>query len=208
VRRIPVIALVSSLLTALPAAFADEPVNIAVSDATFQEAIKAYKSKNFVHAYALFEMQAQAAQHDAQYNLALLLKTGRGTPQHYPDALMWSWLSYLGGIEKAKVMADDILDKLNDDSVAAVREKVAERLKARIDGGDKQAVMQFALYHLEIAAETDYQKAYFWYSIAAALGLEGGQQGRDAAADELSSEQVLTTQEEARSAFYGLSFGK
>ena len=82
--------------------------DIATSDKTFQEAVKAVKEKNYAHAYSLFELQAQAAQHDAQFNLALLLKSGRGTPQHYPDALMWSWLSYLGGIEKSKMLADEV----------------------------------------------------------------------------------------------------
>ncbi len=206
-RHLAVIPLLFFWLTMQPA-IAEEKMNIAVSDKTFQEAIKAYKTKDYVHAFRLFEVQANAAQHDAQYNLALLLKTGRGTPQHYPDALMWAWLSHLGGIEKAKAMADEVVDKLDEASVTAVREKIAERLQKRIEGGDKKAVMQFARYHLEIVAESDYQKAYFWYSIAAALGLEGGSEGRDAAAEELSAEQIISTQEEARSAFYGLSFGK
>jgi hypothetical protein len=181
---------------------------IATSDKTFQEAVKAVKEKNYAHAYSLFELQAQAAQHDAQFNLALLLKSGRGTPQHYPDALMWSWLSYLGGIEKSKMLADEVIEFLTPDMISAVREKIAARLRQRIDNGDKDAVMQFARYHLEIAEEPDYQQAYFWYSIAAAIGIEGSLQARDDAAENLDTEQVLATQEEARSTFYGLSFGK
>ena len=182
--------------------------DIATSDKTFQEAVKAVKEKNYAHAYSLFELQAQAAQHDAQFNLALLLKSGRGTPQHYPDALMWSWLSYLGGIEKSKMLADEVIEFLTPDMISAVREKIAARLRQRIDNGDKDAVMQFARYHLEIAEEPDYQQAYFWYSIAAAIGIEGSLQARDDAAENLDTEQVLATQEEARSTFYGLSFGK
>jgi len=182
--------------------------DIATSDKTFQEAVKAAKAKDFAHAYTLFEMQAQAAQHDAQFNLALLLKSGRGTPQHYPDALMWSWLSYLGGIEKSRALAEEIIELVPVDTVGAVREKVAARLRKRIDEGDKNAVMQFARYHLEIVEEADYQQAYFWYSIAAAIGIDGSQEARDAAAENLEVEQIIATQEEARSTFYGLSFGK
>jgi hypothetical protein len=182
--------------------------DIATSDKTFQEAVKAVKEKNYTHAYSLFELQAQAAQHDAQFNLALLLKSGRGTPQHYPDALMWSWLSYLGGIEKSKMLADEVIEYLTPDMVNAVRQKIAVRLRQRIDNGDKDAVMQFARYHLEIAEEPDYQQAYFWYSIAAAIGIDGSLQARDEAAENLDAELVIGTQEEARSTFYGLSFGK
>ena len=211
--RISTIALVlGGVLLANSMAMADNhggsQDDIATSDKTFQEAVKAVKEKNYAHAYSLFELQAQAAQHDAQFNLALLLKSGRGTPQHYPDALMWSWLSYLGGIEKSKMLADEVIEFLTPDMISAVREKIAARLRQRIDNGDKDAVMQFARYHLEIAEEPDYQQAYFWYSIAAAIGIEGSLQARDDAADNLDTEQVLATQEEARSTFYGLSFGK
>ena len=211
--RISTIALVlGGVLLANSMAMADNhggsQDDIATSDKTFQEAVKAVKEKNYAHAYSLFELQAQAAQHDAQFNLALLLKSGRGTPQHYPDALMWSWLSYLGGIEKSKMLADEVIDFITPDMISAVREKIAARLRQRIDNGDKDAVMQFARYHLEIAEEPDYQQAYFWYSIAAAIGIEGSLQARDDAAENLDTEQVLSTQEEARSTFYGLSFGK
>jgi len=182
--------------------------NIATSDETFQEAVKAAKAKDFAHAYTLFEMQAQAAQHDAQFNLALLLKSGRGTPQHYPEALMWSWLSYPGGIEKSRALAEEIIEYLPPETIAEIREKVATRLRKRIDDGDKNAVTQFAKYHLEIVEEADYQQAYFWYSIASAIGIEGSQEARDSAAENLEMEQIIATQEEARSTFYGLSFGK
>lgn len=45
------------------------------SDATFNEAVQAVKDRNFRHAVKLFSIQAQDNQHDAQYNLALLLET-------------------------------------------------------------------------------------------------------------------------------------
>jgi len=194
--------------TAMAGSHSGTDNDIATSDETFQEAVKAAKAKNFAHAYTLFELQAQAAQHDAQFNLALLLKSGRGTPQHYPDALMWSWLSYLGGIEKSRALAEEIIEYLPPETIAEIREKVASRLRKRIDDGDKKAVTQFAKYHLEIVEEADYQQAYFWYSIASAIGIEGSQEARDSAAENLEMEQIIATQEEARSTFYGLSFGK
>ena len=53
----------------------------------------------------LFEIQAEAAQHDAQFNLALLLKSGR--ERRNADA-KWAWRA-LGGIEKAQMLADEIV---------------------------------------------------------------------------------------------------
>ena len=45
---------------------------------TFAETVQAVKDKNYQHAVNLFELQAFAAQHDAQYNLALLLNLEKG----------------------------------------------------------------------------------------------------------------------------------
>lgn len=182
--------------------------NIATSDETFMEAVEAAKSGNYSHALQLFEMQANAAQHDAQFNLALLLKSGRGTPQHYPDALKWAWLAHLGGIEKAQMLADEIIDLLPDDTIEDVRTAIATRLKERIDKGDKRAITQYARYFSEILYDPDYEQAYLWYSIASAVGVEGSQEARDEAASYLEPEIMIALQEEARTTYYGLSFGK
>ncbi|MEC8728594.1 MAG: hypothetical protein ACPHW3_05275 [Candidatus Puniceispirillales bacterium] len=182
--------------------------NIATSDETFMEAVEAAKSGNYTHAFTLFEIQAEAAQHDAQFNLALLLKSGRGTPQHYPDALKWAWLAHLGGIEKAQMLADEIVDLLPEDTTDNVRGTIAGMLKERIDQGDKRAIMQYARYFNEILYEPDYEQAYLWYSIASAVGVEGGQEARDEAASYLEPETMIALQEEARTTYYGLSFGK
>ena len=76
------------------------------SNATFNEAIQAVKSKDFRHAAKLFLIQAENDQHDAQYNLALLLEAGKGTPQNFAKALTWAWSAQLGGIEAAEELAE------------------------------------------------------------------------------------------------------
>lgn len=202
------IVLAFSLALGLPLMAKANVEDIATSDKTFMEAVEAAKAGHYDQAFKLFELQAEAAQHDAQFNLALMLKTGRGTPQHYADALMWAWLSHLGGIEKGKPLADEILDVLPEATIEEVRQNIAANLKARIDKGDKAAVMQYARHFMEILAEEDYEQAYLWYSIAAAIGSEGGQEARDLVAENLEAEVMITLQDEARTTYYGLSFGK
>lgn len=202
------IVLAFSLALGLPIMAKANDEDIATSDKTFMEAVEAAKAGHYDQAFKLFELQAEAAQHDAQFNLALMLKTGRGTPQHYADALMWAWLSHLGGIEKGKPLADEILDVLPEATIEEVRQNIAANLKARIDKGDKAAVMQYARHFMEILAEEDYEQAYLWYSIAAAIGSEGGQEARDLVAENLDAEVMITLQDEARTTYYGLSFGK
>lgn len=195
-------------LVSNPASAENHGDHIATSDETFMEAVEAAKSGNYSHAFQLFEMQANAAQHDAQFNLALLLKSGRGTPQHYPDALKWAWLAHLGGIEKAQMLADEIIDLLPEDTTDDVRDDIATLLKERIDKGDKRAIVHYAQYFSEILYEPDYEQAYLWYSIASAVGVEGSQEARDEAASYLEPETMIALQEEARTTYYGLSFGK
>ena len=121
------------------------PVNAQTndSDAIFVEAVAAVKNKDYGHAVKLFSSQAEANQHDAQYNLAVLLKAGKGAPQDFLKALTWAWAAHLGGIEAAEDLSDELLDLIPKKSIEAAREAVAKRLRARIDDGEKPAVMQF-----------------------------------------------------------------
>ena len=68
-------------LVALPA-----KAQIDISNATFNEAIQAVKNKDFRHAAKLFLIQAENDQHDAQYNLALLLELSNARAQCFKTA--------------------------------------------------------------------------------------------------------------------------
>ena len=194
---------------ALASALAFSPTSPATaqiesSDATFNEAVQAVKDKDFRHAVKLFSIQAQNNQHDAQYNLALLLEAGKGTPQDFTRALTWAWAAQLGGIEAAEDLADDLAGYLPEKAIETVRSEVQERLRARIDEGQSAAVTQFAAYHLVMLEEPDYESAYIWYSIGAALGLEGALEARDDARENVEDEKIVDLQREAGTIYESL----
>ena len=194
---------------ALASALAFSPTSPATaqiesSDATFNEAVQAVKDKDFRHAVKLFSIQAQNNQHDAQYNLALLLEAGKGTPQDFTRALTWAWAAQLGGIEAAEDLADDLAGYLPEKAIETVRSEVQERLRARIDEGQSAAVTQFAAYHLVMLEEPDYESAYIWYSIGAALGLEGALEARDEARENVEDEKIVDLQREAGTIYESL----
>lgn len=199
-RLVLAVSLAGSLWVGLPAG-ADE---ISISDATFAEAVQAVKDKNYSHAVQLFTLQAEADQHDAQYNLALLLKSGKGHPQNFQQSLIWAWSAWLGGIEKGAELADQLLDMLPEDSIAAAREAVKTRLQDRIADGQKAALMQFARLHTDFLEEQDWQAAYIWYAIAAAVGMDGAVEARDEAMDNLEDANITELQAEAGKLFEGL----
>ena len=186
-------------LSGLPAS-----AQIGSSDATFNEAIQAVKDRNYRHAVKLFSLQADNNQHDAQYNLALLLHAGKGTPQDFAAALNWSWAAHLGGIDAAEELSDELTGYLPEDSVEEVRRLVRARLKARIDNGDPAAITQFATYHLLMLEEADYDSAYIWFSIAAALGLDGAMVARDEARENVEDEKIVELQQQAGTIYESL----
>ena len=194
-----VTSILASCFLCLSVALSHLPASaqIDTSNATFNEAIQAVKDKNFRHAVKLFLLQANNNQHDAQYNLALLMHAGKGAPQDFAAALTWSWAAQLGGIEAAEELSDELIGYLPEDTVEEVRKAVAKRLKARINDGDAAAIPQFATYNLLMLEEPDYDKAYIWFSIAAALGLEGAMVARDDARESVEDENIVELQREA-----------
>ena len=175
------------------------------STATFNEAVQAVKDKNFRHAVKLFSLQAENDQHDAQYNLAILLEAGKGAPQDFTKALIWAWSAQLGGIEAAEELAEDLSGYLPEKSIEEVREAVRARLEARIEAGSPDAVSQFATFHLQMLDEPDYETAYVWFSISAALGLEGALEARDDARDNVDDEKIVDLQGEAGTIYESLN---
>ena len=178
---------------------------IDTSTATFNEAVQAVKDKNFRHAAKLFALQAENNQHDAQYNLAILLEAGKGVPQDFTKALIWAWSAQLGGIEAAEELAEDLTGYLPEKSIEEVREEVRARLEARIKAGSADAVSQFASFHLQMLDEPDYETAYIWFSISTALGLKGTLEARDDARDNVEDERLVDLQSEAGTIYESLN---
>jgi hypothetical protein len=199
--RLLIISMISSLIAILPG-----PVlaQIDTSTATFNEAVQAVKNKNYRHAVKLFSLQAENNQHDAQYNLALLMQAGKGTPQDFATALTWSWTAQLGGIEAAEELSDELTGYLPEGIIEEVRKAVAARIKSRIDEGDPAAIPQFATYHLVMLEEPDYETAYVWFSIATALGLEGALIARDEARENVDEEKIVELQRKAGTIYESL----
>jgi len=199
----PIICLVILLSFLLPSKLI--LADITTSNVTFAEAVQAVKDKNYQHAVNLFELQAFAAQHDAQYNLALLLQSGKGRPQNYQQALFWAWSAFLGGIEPAQALSEDLKNLLPEDSLKVTREKLIETLQDRIDAGDRPALMELALFYKEISEEPNFEEAYLWYSIASAFLLEGAIFERDEAAGKVETKSMVELQERAGTIFEKLS---
>ena len=170
-------------------------------NAEYDAAVAFVKQKDYDAAYEAFLKLSEHEQHDAQYNLATLLRAGFGHPQDFQEALYWAWLSHLGGVAKADALADELQDLLPENALDAIREKVSAHLSKRVEAGDQAAIMHRGDYFLEILAEPDHGQAYVWYSIGAAMKLKGAYQARNDAAEDLKPEDLIDLQEEATQIF-------
>ena len=201
-RRIGLCLLASALLIFPPRALAgNHALSDDALDAEYDAAVAFVKQEDFDAAYEAFRKLSEHEQHDAQYNLATLLRAGFGHPQDFQEALYWAWLSHLGGVAKADALADELQDLLPENALDAIREKVSAHLNNRVQSGDRAAIMHRGDYFLEILAEPDHGQAYVWYAIGAAMKLDGAYQSRNDAAENLEPEDLIDLQEEAAQIF-------
>lgn len=184
------------------------PQKVIDPDKAYRVAVEAVRDKKYTIAVEHFEILAEQSQYDAQYNLALLMKQGLGIPQNYPEALKWTWLAHLGGVKKAQGLADMLLDLVPEKRQDKTRDHVSDNLTSRIESGDLTALTQFARFHLDVLVEPDYETAYSWYSVAAALKMPGGIRGREEVIDEIDPEKLVELQDEATEIFKNLTSPK
>jgi hypothetical protein len=167
----------------------------------FNKAVMLVRDKDYTSAVNIFKFLADRDDHDAQYNLALLLRKGLGHPSNYPLALQWAWLSQLSGKAKAAELSADLLLFIPDETQDIVRAKVLKILQQRMEKGDRDAILQKAQYHLTVVSEPDYIAAYALRSLGAAIGLKGAIELRDEIEGELEIMDLMTSQARAAKIF-------
>jgi TPR repeat protein len=171
------------------------------SDVMFHSATEAVKEKRYLEALNIFEDLGNNHEADAQYNLALLLKSGRGRPQNYESALKWGWLALLGNIEPAEALVDEIKEIMPDPALRLVRNEVEEFIRSRADKGNRVAISQMGDYFLKVPEKPEYKDAYLWFVISAAFQIEGSMQQRDNVEKEIEGKDILKIQSKALEVF-------
>lgn len=177
-------------------------------DAQFNAATQAVRDRDFRRAVALFEPLAEADIPDAQFNLAVLLRQGRGRPQNHMEALYWSALALLSDGSYAKDMVDELLDTLPPSARDEVVGRLLDRLMAQAGDGRMDAPRKLARVYTELMTEPDVRMGYIWFSICHALGANLCTEGRDDAADEIGPAELIEIQIEAGEIFAGLPFAQ
>ena len=168
------------------------------SDRLFKMATDFVKDKRYTEAISIFKDLARNNEHDAQYNLAFLISDGKGITKNYSEALFWAFLSYLGKIEKAEELAQDIIDLVPENVLKNVREKVLAHLLERFENRDEEVLTELGDFYLLVLEEQDFENAYLWYNIASALGVQNSAEIRDKVEKELEPDTIIKMQKASR----------
>jgi len=167
----------------------------------FNAAVQAAKAQDFAQAADLFEVLAQAGDHDAQFNFAVLLKSGKGRPQHFAQALEWALLAQLGGVTRASTLSADLIDIVQPAAMREIEGRIKERMQDRLARGDRNAVMPYVQLTREVLQKPDLEEAYLWTLLGSALGLPDAAAERDDIAGELEIKTISKVQDAAREMF-------
>jgi hypothetical protein len=173
----------------------------------FQVAVEAVNSGDFFQANELFLKLAEQEDHEAQFNLAVLLRAGKGLPQNFVRALEWAWLAQLGGVVRAPDIANSLIDKVLPATQVDVASRIDTRLRDRLSRGDREAIMQFVVFNRTILEQPDLKTAYIWSLIGAALGVQLAVEVRDEISAELEVQIILSAQDLANQMFLDQNMG-
>ena len=167
----------------------------------FAKAADFIREKQFVEAFDIFVRLAEAHDHDAQFNTAVLLRKGIGRPSNYPEALKWAWLAELGGNLRAAELRAELIDLIPEEELDKVRDQVKAVLQSRMDAGDSLVILQIADFYLNVLAEPDYKNAYALRSLAAAVNIKAAGSLRDEIEPELEPKDLVEAQTIAKKLF-------
>ena len=175
--------------------------HLEVTPDTFNEAVNAVRDKDFVLANNLFFLLSEQDDHDAQYNLAILLKSGQGTTQNFTLALEWALLAKLGGVDRATNLSEALMQKVLSDTQTDVALRIDEHLQGRLANGERAAIMQYVAFNRTKYANPDLETAYIWSVIGAALSVRGSSNLRDEIEGNLETSVILSAQDKAQKMF-------
>ena len=168
------------------------------SDKLFKMATDYVKEKKYSEAVYIFEELARNNEHDAQYNLAFLINSGKGITKNYSEALFWAFLAKLGKIQKAEELTEDLIDLVPEKVLNEVREKVLEHLLNRFESRDIGVLTELGDFYLLVLQEQDFENAYLWYNVASALGVQDSAEIRDKVEKELEPDTIVKIQNASR----------
>jgi TPR repeat protein len=165
--------------------------------ANFQKGWTAYESGYYSTALREWTPLAKQGFADAQFNLGVMYKNGKGIPQDYKTAVKW----YTPAAEQGLVGAQFNLGQMYrlGQGVPQDYTTAAKWYKLAAEQGGADAQLNLGVMYLKgNGVPTDYVYAHMWWSIAASNGGKKVEKFRDWIEEKMTPSQLETAQNLAR----------
>ena len=187
----------------LIAVFSFGTVSIAddTKEPDFVIAADAFQDGDYVDAAVRFGNLAANGNATAQYNYAMLVYKGVGSPSDFEEAWYWSWMARLAGIEKAVELTGQIAGELGLEHEETLLLRLRNTFEKDALQGDATALSNMAIFLTEAQTDPDLAEGYVWALVAQALGQTDVQHIVKKANDELELSVKIDSQKKAKAIF-------
>jgi len=158
-----------------------------VAAASIEEGIAAVEQNDYMTAYKAFKVLAEEGSAEAQYNLAILYKQGKGAMQDASVAVEW----FRKAADQGLASAQYYLGHLYDTGEGVKQDFVLAKdwyAKAAEQGNASAQSNLGVLYANGEGVQQDIIKSYVWLSLAASQGLTAALDNRNLLAKSMSPE--------------------
>ncbi|NOZ52259.1 MAG: sel1 repeat family protein [Gammaproteobacteria bacterium] len=155
--------------------------------ASIEDGISAVENEDYMSAYTMFKELAAQGDAEAQYNLAILYKQGKGVMQDADEAVNWFRKAAQQGLASAQYYMGHLYDSgegVKQDFILAKNWYT----KAAQQGNASAQSNLGVLYANGEGIKQDIVKAYVWFSLAVSQGLTAALDNRNLLAKSMSSE--------------------
>lgn len=173
----------------------------AASQPSFTAAVRLAEEGQAAEAVSMFRHLSQDGDPVAQVNLAVMQALGQGIPQDDVSAAYWAWRARFAGEDRAIELSDYLVERLTDKARVTLADRLDADLQARAAQGHVEAFFALGRVALELRRPAQDQKAFEWFSLAAAFEVPKAVVVRDAIAPRLEPSVRLAAQEKTRQAF-------
>jgi len=149
----------------------------AASDSPIDAGIAAVDNKDYAEAFTVFSRLAEAGDAEAQYNLAMLYRTGKGVEKDISASFRWFQQAAEQGVPDAQYYLAHMYD--NGEAVEKNLPKAFEWYHKAAEQGQGLAQINLGvMYANGIGIPQNVEHAYLWFHAAAAQGYRAAFENR------------------------------
>jgi hypothetical protein len=146
-----------------------EPAADAAAESPMDVGIAAVEKEDYDKAFSVFLKLAKAGNAEAQYNLAMLYRAGKGTKKDLSESFRWFKQAAEQGISDAQYYLAYMYD--NGEGVGKDLQKAFEWYRKAAEHGQGLAQINLGvIYANGLGVPQDINQAYLWFHAAAAQG--------------------------------------